>query len=79
MIRIIQNITIILLKATESLELYFAHIFVLRYQAQIVESAQNGASSVLRDRLMQEDADLTTEERAKIRAKLEEIANSGQW
>lgn len=46
---------------------------------QVVDTAQDGAIQALRDRLMKEDADLTTEERAKIRGKLEEIANSGQW
>jgi protein-tyrosine phosphatase len=46
---------------------------------EVVDTAQDGATKALRDRLMKEDADLTTEERAKIRGKLEEIANSGQW
>lgn len=46
---------------------------------EVTDSAQNGTTKKLRERLMQEDADLTLEERTKIRAKLEEIANSGQW
>lgn len=46
---------------------------------QVTDSAQNGATKELRERLMQEDADLTSQERSQIRAKLEEIANSGQW
>jgi len=46
---------------------------------EVTDSAQNGATKELRERLMQEDADLTSQERAQIRAKLEEIANSGQW
>jgi len=46
---------------------------------QVTDSAQNGATKELRERLMQEDADLTSEERTQIRTKLEEIANSGQW
>lgn len=46
---------------------------------QVVEGAQNGATKQLRSRLMQEDADLTAEERLQIETKLEEIANSGKW
>uniref|UniRef100_A0A7I4E3S4 Tyrosine specific protein phosphatases domain-containing protein n=1 Tax=Physcomitrium patens TaxID=3218 RepID=A0A7I4E3S4_PHYPA len=46
---------------------------------EVTDTAQSGASKQLREQLMQEDADLTSEHRAKIRAKLEEIANSGQW
>lgn len=46
---------------------------------EVVDSDPNGTLKKLRERLMQEDADLTAEERIKIRARLEEIANSGQW
>jgi hypothetical protein len=53
--------------------------FSPQLQMQVTDSAQNGTTKKLRERLMQEDADLTLEERTKIRAKLEEIANSGQW
>ncbi|KAG0615062.1 hypothetical protein M758_5G011700 [Ceratodon purpureus] len=46
---------------------------------EVTDSAQNGTTKKLRERLMQEDADLSSEERTVIRSKLEEIANSGQW
>jgi hypothetical protein len=52
---------------------------LLQCGAQVVDSDPNGTLKKLRERLMQEDADLTAEERIKIRARLEEIANSGQW
>jgi len=46
---------------------------------EVTDDAQNGSTKQLRERLMQEDADLTPEERSKIRVKLDEIADSGKW
>lgn len=46
---------------------------------EVTDSGQNVTTRTLRERLMQEDADLTAEERIKIRAKLEEIAITGKW
>jgi hypothetical protein len=52
---------------------------LLQFIPQVTDDAQNGSTKQLRERLMQEDADLTPEERSKIRMKLDEIADSGKW
>lgn len=52
---------------------------MLQFIPQVTDDAQNGSTKQLRERLMQEDADLTPEERSKIRMKLDEIADSGKW
>jgi len=57
---------------------FVAHSVAL-LEVQVTDSAQNGATNELRERLMQEDADLNSEERTQIHTKLEEIANSGLW
>ena len=57
----------------------FLIALLLQFIPQVTDDAQNGSTKQLRERLMQEDADLTPEERSKIRVKLDEIADSGKW